>query len=84
MTECGTHQLPGGVIVDVYTTHLSLSETARERTVLEIWDFIQDSRMGDLQVWHRMSVLWVDALYVCLSKRICAPEYFDVASLSYG
>ena len=43
-------QLPGGVVVDVYTTHLSLSERARERTVVEVWDFIQDSRVGHMQV----------------------------------
>jgi endonuclease/exonuclease/phosphatase family metal-dependent hydrolase len=43
-------QLPGGVVVDVYTTHLPLSEAARNRTTIEIWDFIQTSRQGDIQI----------------------------------
>jgi hypothetical protein len=47
---CGCLQLPNGTIVDVYTTHLSLSMAARERTVLEIWDFVKSSRRGAVQV----------------------------------
>lgn len=34
----------------MYTTHLSLSQRARERTVVEIWKFIQSSRRGHLQI----------------------------------
>lgn len=37
-------------LVDVYTTHLSLSEAARNRTVVELWHFIRRSRQGSLQI----------------------------------
>ena len=43
-------QLPDGTLVDVYTTHLSLSERARDRTVPELWQFVQQSRRGHVQV----------------------------------
>ncbi len=42
-------QLPNGTVVDVYTTHLSLSMKARNRTVREVWKFIQSSRRGHIQ-----------------------------------
>lgn len=43
--------VPGGHLVDVYVTHLSLSERARNRTAVEIWDFIQATRHGDVQLF---------------------------------
>jgi endonuclease/exonuclease/phosphatase family metal-dependent hydrolase len=38
------------VLVDVYTVHLALSESARNRTVLELLDFVRRSARGSLQV----------------------------------
>ena len=39
---------PQKLLVDVYTVHLSLSEASRNRTVLEIRDFIKRSAKGTL------------------------------------
>ncbi|KAF0686416.1 Aste57867_21787 [Aphanomyces stellatus] len=46
--------VPGWGVVDVYVTHLSLSERAREQTMLEIWEYMQQGKgvtqvlLGDL------------------------------------
>jgi hypothetical protein len=50
VSALGFWQFPNGTLVDVYTTHLSLSQQARERTVVEIWKFILSSRRGHLQI----------------------------------
>ncbi|KAH9154904.1 hypothetical protein AeRB84_003070 [Aphanomyces euteiches] len=42
-------QVPGYGVVDVYVTHLSLSERSREQTMVEIWEFMQQGK-GDMQV----------------------------------
>lgn len=41
---------PSGVVVDVYVVHLSLSEQARNRGVVEMWDFIERTSVGDVRV----------------------------------
>lgn len=38
------------VLVDVYTIHFALSEAARNRTVLEVLQFVRDSASGALQI----------------------------------
>ncbi|KDO33629.1 hypothetical protein SPRG_19251 [Saprolegnia parasitica CBS 223.65] len=46
--------MPSWGLVDVYVTHLSLSERSREQTMLEIWDYMQAGQgvtqvlLGDL------------------------------------
>lgn len=44
---------PSGVVVDVYVVHLSLSEQARNRGVVEMWDFIERTSVGDVRVRSR-------------------------------
>ena len=44
------HSFPSGVVVDVYVVHLSLSERARTRGVVEMWDFIERTSVGDVRV----------------------------------
>eukprot|EP00937_MAST-01D_sp_MAST-1D-sp2_P004131 g4131.t1 len=42
--------VPGWGAVDVFTAHLSLSEPAREKTMLEIWEFVQRRSIGEIQL----------------------------------
>jgi endonuclease/exonuclease/phosphatase family metal-dependent hydrolase len=43
--------VPDWGLVDVYTAHLSLSEPAREKTLIEIYEFVRDNSRGVMQLF---------------------------------
>ena len=43
-------EAPGWGLVDVFTAHLSLSESSRERTMVEMWDFVRNHSSGRIQL----------------------------------